>query len=308
LLGCDAGCDVDEALELAKDCEHEDAKWLVSLFPDGPPVNVEEAREVMLAQGEDPRAIFFSAYMHVDEFGERMQDGDVDEVRRAAQLGYAPAQAALVTYFDVDDSFLWAEKAAAQGGSDGLHALASCFYHGIDCEKDESRALLLFKEAAEMESAESQMSYGEFAFTATDWERYWWWGRAARQGCRNSSSGLVLAAVEHLKMLDKSDCRRVIFEIGAACKGHIIKKRKTEFVFGWDFEPEEIDAVRRAVALYDQWCEDTKRTIFCWIWIGRQKRVAKDIRGIICKMLWANRAAWCERPLERRSTRKKVKK
>jgi hypothetical protein len=295
-------------LELAKDCEHEDAKWLVSLFPDGPPVNVEEAREVLLAQGDDPRAIYFAAFMQVDEVGERMQDGDEDEVRRAAELGYAPAQAALVSCFGADDSFIWAEKAAAQGGSDGLHALASCLYYGTDCEKNESRALLLFKEAAELGCAESQMSYGEYAFTETDWERYMWWGRAAVQGCDTSITSLVFAAGVQLEMLDKSERRRVVFEIGAACKGHITKKRKTVLVFAQYFGPKEVGAVKRAVALYDAWCEDAKRAIFCWIWIGRQKKVAKDIRRIISKMLWTERAAWCERPLKRRSTRKKANK
>jgi hypothetical protein len=295
-------------LQLAKDCEHEDAKWLVSLFPDGAPGTTEEARTVFLDQGEDPRAIYFAAFMQVDEFGERMQDGDEDEVRRAAELGYAPAQAALVSCFGADDSFMWAQKAAAQGGSDGLHALASCLYYGTDCEKNESRALLLFKEAAELGNAESQMSYGEFAFTETDCERYLWWGRAATQGYSEASRGLVCAARDQVEMLDKSECCRVVFEIGAACQGHITKRRKVILVFDWDFEPKEVDAVKRAVALYDAWCKDAKQAIFCWIWIGRQKKVVKDIRGIISKMLWADRAAWCERPLKRRSTRKKAKK
>ncbi len=40
-----------EGLALAKLCDHDDARFLVSLFPGGPPANQKEAKAVFLALG-----------------------------------------------------------------------------------------------------------------------------------------------------------------------------------------------------------------------------------------------------------------
>ena len=53
--------DVAKGLRLARDCkENEDALWLSSLFPQDD-VTEDEMLGVLLAQGDDPRALFLSA-------------------------------------------------------------------------------------------------------------------------------------------------------------------------------------------------------------------------------------------------------
>jgi hypothetical protein len=50
-------------------------EWLVSLFLDGAPASTEEARIVLLEQGEDSRALYFAAFMlEEDEFGNVIPD------------------------------------------------------------------------------------------------------------------------------------------------------------------------------------------------------------------------------------------
>ncbi len=46
-------------LKLARDCDHEDARFLASLFSEDAPVSVEAARAVFLANG-DPRCLYWA--------------------------------------------------------------------------------------------------------------------------------------------------------------------------------------------------------------------------------------------------------
>ncbi len=84
----------------------------------------------------------------------------------------------------------------------------------------------------------------------------------------------------------------MVFEIGKVCNGNIVYERNS--VFNWGFDDRQVGAVERCVTLYHEWCENAKRTIYCWILVARKKKMARDIRGMISKMLWANRAAWSE--------------
>jgi hypothetical protein len=283
--------DIAEGLRLARECEHDDAKWLVSLFPDGPPPTKEEAKRVFLAQANDPRAMFFGAYTCW------MGDRDENLVRRAAYLGYAPAQAEVALWSEGHESVAWAEKSAGQGDRDGLYQLGECLWNGEGCDKDANKALLLYKEAAQRGHLWAQLRYGTHAFQKNDWERYVWWGRAANQGCPGAQSGLVDVAAELMKLRDwNGRWRRVLFEVGAACKGHVD-------VFSRYRNDRAVLAIERAVALHEEWCADAERAICCWVWIARKKKIVKDIRTAIAKMLWADKAFWSETTI-RRSRRK----
>ncbi len=184
-----------EVLRQASECECEDGKWLLTLLGNGEPATMDEMNQVFLAQGEDARAMYFVAFM-----GGMMARPARVLLQRAAELGYAPAQAWVAGQCDAN--FAWAEKAAAQGDCDGLRWQAWCFWNGNGCEKDEQRALEMYNEAAELGHVEAQVSYGQHAFGENDWQRYLWWGRAAAQGHHYAIRELVLGATEHLRMLN----------------------------------------------------------------------------------------------------------
>jgi hypothetical protein len=322
---------IHEGLRLARECELEDAKWILSVFRNGSPTTKEEAKRAFLTHDNDPRAMYFAAFVcyraprdeHVSFFrfallqlselqletwmlgslhlcsfkspfkdDDGMSEQDKDLVQRSAQLGYAPAQVEMISWTKGCESFLWAEKAAAQGDRNGLYEMACCLLDGTGCEKNEDRALMLFREAASLDHCWAKWRYGKYAFRETDWERYRWWGLCAVQGIYVAKSEMTKAALKHLEGVDNGGSGRVIFEIGAVCKGHVIVGLLT--VFGASFSEELVLAADRAVALHVEWCANAERTINCWIWIAQQKNVARDVRTLISKMLWANRAVWSQ--------------
>jgi hypothetical protein len=122
--------EIKEALELASVCEHPNAFWLAKLFGGRDVASLEEARQVFLGCENDARALCFAGWLV----------RDYDEVRRAADLGDAFAQAEMVWGTENDESFLWAKKSAAQGERDGFFWLGDCYRDGSGCDRDVERA------------------------------------------------------------------------------------------------------------------------------------------------------------------------
>jgi hypothetical protein len=90
LAGSYSPTNIPLGLRLARRCQHPDAQWLSSLFPDSDSaVTKDEMLRVMQGQGEDLRA------MHIRGSLLRCDDFAKDLLQRAAELGYAPAQAAM---------------------------------------------------------------------------------------------------------------------------------------------------------------------------------------------------------------------
>jgi hypothetical protein len=79
--------DATNELRMVRECRHPDALWLASLLPSDVTLSCERLHEVMVAQGEDPRAVCVSWLIG-------MLDDRVS-LQRAAETGYAPAQAQL---------------------------------------------------------------------------------------------------------------------------------------------------------------------------------------------------------------------
>jgi hypothetical protein len=151
---------VDSALAMARECQHPDARWLAALFPVGVAVTEDHLREVMLEQGEDVRAMFIAS-----------RCGDTRLLRRAAELGYAPAQAVIGMGTD-DGEIEFAKKAAAQGNRVALFLMGRSFNHGFEGARDGPKAVAYFKAAAELEHPTAQYFYGELAFGPLNWKRY----------------------------------------------------------------------------------------------------------------------------------------
>jgi hypothetical protein len=85
---------------------------------------------------------------------------------------------------------------------------------------------------------------------------------------------------------------RIVFELGAAFKGYIDPIQKT--VFRDTFKRKEIRAAQNCVELHDKWCEQAREGIRCWLVVGRRRRDVKDIRQMIARMLWEQRAEFSE--------------
>jgi hypothetical protein len=100
------------AIELASSCQHPDARWLTEVCAGRDLNSDEDAKRVFSALGQnDARALHFAW-----RFGER----DLASLRRSAELGFAFAQATLAGTIDGEESFKFAQLAAAQGERDGL--------------------------------------------------------------------------------------------------------------------------------------------------------------------------------------------
>ncbi len=133
-------------------------------------------------------------------------------VHRASRLGidvagstrwYAPAQAKLAQRTRGEERFAWAEKAAGQGDPEGLFRLGECLWDGNGCEKNDERALALFKQAADLGCADAQSHFGLRAFPIGDWQRFHWFGQAAAQGDRMGLDELANAVVPELVKFEK---------------------------------------------------------------------------------------------------------
>ncbi len=148
--------------------------------------------------------------------------------------------------------------------------------------------------AAEFGLNMGRYNYGRLGFLEGCWERYYWRRQAAVGGDLAAIRDMGSSARQQLKLYERGEgSGRVVFEIGAACKGHV--NVGAGIAFGVGVCPEDLRAMERAVVLHEEWCKMAKRAIWCWIWFGRQVGVVKDVRIIISNILWSGRAAWCEK-------------
>ena len=271
-------------MQLARTCQHEEAKWLSALFADVDDVSAEDMKRVLLAQGDDQRAATLLAVF----------DSELarDAVRRAAEAGYAPAQAALARAPPSSAALTWAEKAAAQGDRSGICRLAQFCWVGLWGESDRKRAATLFLEAAEMGCQLAQFYCGERCFGAGDWQRYFWWGRSAAKKNIAAIACLRREAVRELSWCEAPENKkhasgRILFELGAAYKGHVNVQQGS--AFDVPLNSKALYSVQRVLAMHDKWCEDATRSIYCWIWVGRQLGVVRDIRRVVARMVWQDK-------------------
>jgi TPR repeat protein len=193
---------VEKGLQMARECRHPDAQWLASLFPVGVPVTRERMAIVMLEQGEDARAMYLAW---------RFSVAPVGVLRRAAEMGYAPAQASLSEECEGEECFMWAERAAAQLDRNGLFQLGRRFRLECGCAKNEGKVNELYRQAAELEHSYAQWFYGGSAFGEHDWERFSWWGRAALHGC--SVTFFCASILRLLRLFAKGELGRILFTV-----------------------------------------------------------------------------------------------
>jgi hypothetical protein len=268
------------AVERARACRHVDAQWLASLVPAGMATTREEELRVLQAgaQEDDARALYVLGRL---TYSDR-------SLRRSAELGYAPAQAARCFWCDEPrEVFCFAQLAAQQGDRCGKWQLGECYYDGSGCEQDETTALALWREAAEMGQRDAQYRMGCIAYGAEDWQRYRFWGSAAARGNWGSVAALISKAAKQLRLYNEGGSGRIVFELGAAYRGHTDKERVFSVV-----NLDDAVVAQRCVNLHEQWTALAKAAVECWLMTGRRFGVAKDIRLLIARSLWRERADW----------------
>jgi hypothetical protein len=266
----DAG--LEKAMELVRCCNHQDAQWLAALFPRGVAVTRDVVRKVMAAQGDDPRALYFS----------RQVCGEpVELMERSAERGYAPAQFYQSLRARSEESMMmWAQKSASQGCRRGIFRLGVLLCRGWGCAKDEPRGLALIHQAAELDFPEAQCEYGKLAFGELDWERFYWWSRAALRGCVAQS--LYSDIIRLIPFLAAGVFPRVLHAAAPAVRKFVAEAP----------DCSERQAYVGLVALHDAMLRRARVAIHCWSIVGARLVVAKDVRVMIAKMAWDDAWRW----------------
>jgi TPR repeat protein len=284
---------IEQGLQMARECQHRDARWLASLFPVGVPVTAERMHEVMLQQGDDPRALFIAW---------RLDKGDSSGLIRAAEAGYAPAQAELSFHLSgrsgEDEAFAWAQRSALQNDRDGLYQLGYRFEFGFGCPEDESKAVEAFRLAAELEFREAQYRYGELAFGEHDWERYHWWIRAKGRAHRE----LLSQVIRLLPLFERGEHGRILHIVGPVIANGLDAVGQW---FGIALPEDEVAKLKRVIELHGAMLECARRAIDCWSMAARRIRVVKEMRAMIAKMLWEEPWQWGEKESARHETNAK---
>ncbi len=150
--------------------------------------------------------------------------------------------------------------------------------------------LALLKEASELGHGEASAWYAFDAFKESDWRRYRWLGRSMAQGHQNAIRALHSAAPAQLSLFDSGQATgRVVFELGSVLQGHAAD---LGVLFFSSIDISDFVAVQRCVQLHDQWVAEAKAAIECWIAVARRLGMARDMRLLIARMLWEQRADW----------------
>ncbi len=268
-------CCFAEGLELAKESNHPDARFLVSLFPDGGPTTEENAKQTFVAHGDDARCICWAAVC----------GGGSELLQRAAEAGNAWAQ--FLYYLAVKGP--WLDLAVAQCEPKAMTKLADRLWveREYNDETEMALAFLLWREAAELGDGTAQFKYACFC-CPDSLERFKWIRRAVTQPGHIGLRDLLWWAIEQVSMFEKSGSGRIVFEVGAAFASIECWKDIGR-------SSAEVVACSRAMQLYKQWCFEANVAVLCWLSLARSNGVAKDIRLLIADLIWDERAAWSER-------------
>ncbi len=120
----------------------------------------------------------------------------VEDLRKAANLGYAPAQFYLAKLYemgdaglkkDVDEARRWTERAAEGGDKKAMHNLALYYFEGTGGGKNTTIAAQWFRRAADLGLVDSQYNLGRlyeegFGVSQNPAEAYKWYLIAAKGG------------------------------------------------------------------------------------------------------------------------------
>jgi hypothetical protein len=264
-------------LRTARSCEHPDAQWLAGLFPPGTKVTRGGMEAVMLEQGDDPRAMFLAWRL--------AGGGWTTLIKAAVEAGYAPAQALLSEETD-REPFLWASRAAAQGNRVGIYRMGVILSEAPSGTEDRARAIELFREAAELGEPRAQYRVG-LTFGELDWQRYFWWERAAARG--NYGYAFCEGIVKLLPSFGKGLHGRILHTVAP------LIRRNCDFANQpLCSNPDIVQKAQQVVELHDAMLTRAREALLWWGIVGRRLGVVRDIRVMIGKLSWAEVWQWGE--------------
>jgi hypothetical protein len=272
---------VTDGVEMARESAHPDAQWLVSLFPADVQVTRGRMRKALLEQGEDPRALYLIW---------ALGDKTLALLARAAELGNARAQVRMS--HGHGPALYWAEKAMASGDRDAIARVASCLgQKESSSDEDTERAMQLYMQAVELEHPPSQYYVGQHVYGKYDWQRYYWWCRAASHGfC------VPLANVAILKMcpeFKKGLHGRILHTIATAFRVHLDVAKQQ--VFGAGIPLQVVRKFSRLMERHEAMLNRAREALRCWSMTARRFGMAKDIRVMIAEMMWEEVWLWGEK-------------
>ncbi|KQS57622.1 hypothetical protein ASG17_02620 [Brevundimonas sp. Leaf363] len=172
------------------------------------------ATDATPSSSEDAAALFAEA-------GEKIsadKPGGVETLRRAADMGYAPAQLQLAGLYqtgehgvatDTGESRLWVRRAAEGGDAQGMHAYGMYLFDGVGGGRNRAEALDWLKRAAEKGLVDSQYNVarlyenGDEGIAKNPSEALKWYTVAARAGDQQAQ-----AAVNRLTPAATAEARR----------------------------------------------------------------------------------------------------
>lgn len=183
----------------------------VSLGPDAAPapeaatVEAAAVTDVAELEGEVPAAStedMAAAYAEAVGEVENGAEGAVDELRRVANLGYAPAQFYLAKLYeqgeqgltkDMAEARRWTERAAQGGDRKAMHNLALYYFEGVGGPKNSTTAAQWFRRAAELGLVDSQYNLGRlyeegFGVSQNAAEAYKWFLIAGEAGDKDAAA------------------------------------------------------------------------------------------------------------------------
>jgi hypothetical protein len=269
--------DIKKALELASVCEDPNAVWLTNLFAGHDDNTKEAARLIFLGCEEDPRALCLAALLS------GLQPALIrDEVRRAAELGDAVAQAWMAWQTVGEERFRWAEKSVVQGERDGFLQRGHCYQYGFGCEEDAERAKENYFVAAELGEVHAMVCVGEL-FGKDDPQRFVWFGRATVSGYSMPFLNEMSDQARNFNF--GTGHAKVVFAIGRALKGHIDNEKRAIFGNVCNFEAL-IGHANQALHFYEFQLQSYRKTVDSWTIVGLRNKVVKDIRKMIGNMIW----------------------
>ncbi len=291
---------VAEGLEMARQCEHEDARFLVSLFPEGARPTWQEALAVFEDRKDDPRCLCWAVVLCPSRSLK-------EAIRRSEGGGYAWGQLmhASLMHNTGHEYAAWLEKAVAQGDSGAMLELGQFLKRHWSAVVDLPRGAQLLREAAELGEPTAQYEYALHHCPKKDSVEYLAWLRRSAMHHRAMPFALSPVAVErYLNLFDEGTSGRMLYEVGEAC-AHAERWHVETVIVATEEDPlvrllneaktKGVAACKRAVLLFKQWRDDATRGVLCWLWLAKEKRVPRDIRLMIANLIWDDRAAWSER-------------
>ncbi len=238
---------------------------------------------------DDARSLGWAAMLRGDEASR-------DMLRRPAEAGYAVAQwqfAETLQGYDSEQQ-AWLERAATQGEPRAMTLLALLLWvpHNRTGFHDKPRARQLRLAAALAGDWFGQWYYASCCCPRDSPEQFTWLRRCAVQKPKAIAKITIVSNLsKELQRYDEGGSGRVVFEIGWA-----LARIPDWAEEDTDKFPERIAAGERALQLYNQWCAEASRAVWCWIWLAQHVGVSRDIRVLIANLASEQRWAWAERP------------